>query len=109
MVDTVALAKVWEASDKNFFADHRDRKTHIRNSYKGECAGEYWSLGAHDKDRRRILLCRVDSSGFYLDDNQILKVPFLAFADESIEDTDEVLLPLIKQIMSEAYQREKRR
>lgn len=109
MVEAKALALVFERSDKGFFIDHPDRKAHIRNAYKGEAHGEFWTLGTHDIERRRILLCRTDSDGNFLDKDQILKIPFLAFADETIEDTDAVLLPIIKQIMAEAFQREKRR
>jgi hypothetical protein len=32
----------------------------------------------------------------------LLKIPFLLFADETVEDTDEVLLPLVHQIMVDA-------
>ena len=107
MVETAALALVWDKSDKGFFSDHPDRKAHIRNPYKGECSGEFWSLGIHDADRRRIILCRADRLGNLLPNNQVMKIPFLAFADETIEDTDTVLLPIVGLIMAEAYQREK--
>lgn len=109
MVEPKALALFWDKSDKGYFTDHPDRKAHIRDAYRGENAGEFWSLGPHDHDRRRILLCRCDSDGNLLPDHKVLKISFLAFADESIEDTDDVLLPIIKQTMSEAFQREKRR
>jgi hypothetical protein len=94
-----ALARVFDQSDARFFAQHRDRKAHIRKSYIGEHEAEFRSLGWHDKDRRRILLCRVDYEDKPLPDNKVMKVPFLAFADETIEDRDEILLPIIKEIM----------
>lgn len=109
VTDKKALALVWDQSDKNYFVSHPDRKSHIRNAYQDECKGEFWTLGPHDKDRRRILLTRADYEGNYLPDNKVLKIPFLAFADETIEDTDDILLPIIRQIMAEAFQREKRR
>ena len=36
------------------------------------------------------------------DGQQILVIPFLAFADETIEDRDDILLPLIHRIMMDA-------
>ena len=109
MVEAKALAFAFDRSDKGFFLSYPSRKVHIRNAYKDECRGEFWSLGPHDKSRRRILLCRVDHEGNFLDNDRIMKIPFLAFGPETIEDTDEVLIPIIKQIMAEAFQREKRR
>ena len=70
--------------------------------YADECAGEFWSLGDHQRTRRRILLTRADATGNKLPDNKILKIPFLAFADESIEDRDDILLPIVQQIMQDA-------
>lgn len=109
VVNNKALALVWDQSDKNYFVSHPDRKAHIRNTYQDECKGEFWMLGEHDKDRRRIVIIRVDYEGNSLPDNKVLKIPMLAFSDESIEDSDEVLLPIVKQLMAEAFQREKRR
>lgn len=107
--------------DAQFFADHPDRYAHIRKPrpilvrtpqrsvhYEPECRGEFWSLGPHDERRRRIILWRVPKDNVHYDpDNpQILKIPFLAFGDETIEDTDVVLLPIIHQLMLEAAQKQ---
>jgi len=35
-----------------------------------------------------------------------MKIPFLAFSDETIEDRDDILLPIIEEIMLDAYARE---
>ena len=105
-------------SDEQFFLAHPDRQAHIRSPrlvpaidksravrMVEECQGEFWSLGDHDKKRRRILLWRVPSDRWNQIPNHdgrtqpIMKVPFLAYSDETIEDTDEVLLPLLEQIM----------
>ncbi len=98
--------------DAQFFVDHPDRKTHIRAPrkvlttdvqravrYLDECELQFRSLGAHDRKRRRILLTRVDFVGDPLPDNRVFKIPFLAFADETIEDRDDVLLPIVNDIM----------
>ena len=105
MSDT-ALAKLWERSDANYFRRWPDRFFHIRNAYKGENAGEFWSLGSHDENRRRIILTRVDYEMKPLPDNKVLKIPFLAFADETIEDDDDVLQPIVRDIMADALKRE---
>lgn len=103
--------------DEQFFADHPDRQAHIRLPirqqrinkqralvFEDECAGEFFSLGDHKKERRRIVLWRLPKDNPYYDPakQQILKIPFLAFADEDIDDRDDILLPLIQRIMEEA-------
>ncbi len=106
--------------DSQFFADHPDRQAHIRfpqkhmviNRQRGtrvayECEGEFWSLGEHDRDRRRIIAWRIPKDNPFYDRNkpQILKIPFLAFADETIEDTDDILLPIVHEIMQDALKK----
>ena len=112
---TVTLVK--NDPDKQFFVDHPDRQAHIRlpvkvlqadrqraTRYVNECEGEFWSLGEHDKDRRRILLWKVPPTNQFYDPKKpaILKIPFLAFADETIEDRDDILLPILHEIMVNA-------
>lgn len=115
-MDLIVNNKVDE--DVLFFQRHPDRKARIRKPrlvqirdkqrairYAPECEGEFWSLGEHDKERRWLLLTRVDFKNNPLPDHKIIKLPLLAFADETIEDTDEVLLPLIEQIMTDQLKR----
>ena len=110
---TVTLRKLDE--DGQWFSDHADRKSHIREPRKtieiekrthqtqimSECEAEFRSLGDHNKDRRRILLWKVPKDNVYYDPKnpQILKIPFLLFSDETVEDRDDILLPLIHEIM----------
>ena len=98
------LAHFWEKQDAGFFAQHLDRKAHIRIAYQGECEMEFRSLGPQNEDRRRILLWRVPKDNPHYDPKArpVLKIPFLAFAEESIEDRDDILLPLIHNIMVDA-------
>lgn len=105
--------------DAQFFADHPDRKAHIRKPrlelhldpkshavrYLDECEMEFRSLGPHEKDRRRIVLTRANVLGALFEGGRVLKIPFLAFADETIEDRDDILLPIIEQIMRTAVPR----
>lgn len=103
--------------DEQFFVRHPDRWTHIRVPLKvmardrqravgfvDENEIEFRSLGDHKRDRRRILLYRVppDNPHWDPDKPQILKVPFLLFADETVEDRDDVLLPVIHEVMTNA-------
>ena len=110
MTDSKALAKLWERNDEKYFRHYPDRRYHIRPTYKGECAGEFWTLGPHEENRRRIILCRVDAMQeplLYNGKEVVEKIPFLAFADESIEDSDDVLFPIVRDIMADALKREK--
>ena len=72
--------------------------------YLDECELEFRSLGGHDKNRRRLIRGRVPADNPFYDPDrpQLLKIPFLAFADETIEDTDEILLPILHDIMKRA-------
>ena len=99
-----ALQVVFDNSDQAFFKAHPDRFAHIRLPYKGESEGEFWKLGEHNRARRRILMWRVPKENPLYQQLQqpVLKIPFLAFNDETIEDTDDVLLPIIHTIMTEA-------
>lgn len=100
-----ALAHLWEDVDKRFFAQHHGRYCHIRKPYEGECEAEFQTLGYHERNRRRIILWRVPPDNRYYnpDRPQILKIPFLAFADEEIADTDEVLRPLVHDLMVDEF------
>jgi hypothetical protein len=89
-------------ADEQFFADHPDRRSHIRNANPHEFNGEFWSLGPHDSLRRRILIWRTPEYHPAAKRYPLLRIPFLAFADETIADEDSVLLPLIDKVMRDA-------
>lgn len=99
MTNPKALAKLFEKSDALFFVGHPTRMSHIRKPYIGEHEAEFQTLGYHEFNRRRILLTRVDFERKFLPDNKLLKIPFLLNADETVEDTDDVLLPIIEEVM----------
>jgi len=101
------LQMLWERADTVFFKEHASRCFHIRKAYKGEMRGEFWSLGQHEENRRHILLRRVDFEMKPLPDGKVMRIPFLAFADETIEDTDEVLFPIVRDVMLDALQKVK--
>ena len=86
--------------DAQFFTDHPDRSYRIRLPEPKECSGEFWSLGDHESSRRRIICWKVPRGNpAFGTFGKILKVPFLAFADETIEDDDATLKPIMDQIM----------
>lgn len=106
--------------DARFFRQHSDRQAHIRAPHKilhidaqratmyvDECEAEFRTLGEHKRDRRRILLWRVPADNPFYDPRRpsLLKIPFLMFADETVEDRDDILLPILHQIMSEAREK----
>lgn len=94
-------------TDEQFFHVHPDRQARIRMPEPyNECHKEFHALGDHPSHRRRILLWKVPKENRFYDSKhpQILKIPFLAFADETIENTDDVLLPIINIIMMEQLQ-----
>ena len=87
--------------DEQFFADHADRLCHIRPVRKREQNSEFMTLGPHDRERRAILVWKVPK-GHPFGAGRIIRIPFLKFADETIEDDDRVLMPLLDQIMKNA-------
>lgn len=85
--------------DSQFFLQHMDRHAHIRDAKPQEFSAEFNQLGMHDMDRRRILLWRGPRNTELA--GRVVKIAFLAFGDETIEDTDKVLMPLLKEIMQQ--------
>lgn len=104
MSERKALIVAFDNSDKLFFEQYPDRQAHVRLPFRGEADGEFWSMGDHQRSRRRILLWRVPKHNPAYDriKNPIMKIPFLAFANEDISDNDDTLLPIIHTIMMEA-------
>jgi hypothetical protein len=107
-------------TDEQFFQLFPDRNYHIRKPVKeividkqraahfgDECEAEYRTLGPHSKDRRCIILYRIprDSPHYDPQKPKILKVPMLLFADETVEDRDDILAPILHGIMEDARSR----
>lgn len=100
--------------DAQFFAQHPDRQARIRLPskepfrdqqrtvrYLDECEIEFRHLGGHDPRRRRIIAYKLPAN-HPSHPSHIMKLPMLAFADESIRDDDETLLPIVHSIMLQA-------
>jgi hypothetical protein len=97
-----ALDRLWEKADSDFFRRYPTRMYRIRHIYNGECEQEFTALGMHEARRRRVILTRVDALQQPLSGNKIMKIPFLAFSDEAIEDNDDVLFPIVRDILTDA-------
>jgi hypothetical protein len=90
--------------DVRFFSQNTKRQIRIRRAHTGERNEEFNSLGFHDPERRRIIAWKVPK-GNPFGEGRILKIPYLQFADETIVDSDEVLLPILKEIMLDAAEK----
>ena len=106
--------------DKEFFNKFPMRQTRIRKpgrqrylnkqravQFADEFELQFRNLGDHDPKRRWVIVYRLppDNPNYDPEHPQLLPIPFLAFADESIADEDYVLLPLIHQIMMDGASR----
>lgn len=92
-------------TDQVWFVQNRDRSVMIRTASADEMNGEFMSLGPHDRSRRRIICWKVPQDVdrvFAAYRGKVLKIPFLQFSDEAVENSDEVLLPILNQIMRDA-------
>ena len=87
-----------------FFRQYTDRQARIRDAIGEESNAEFLSLGPHDRSRRRIIIVRVPDDA-RMAAGKLMKVPFLAFADETIADDDETLLPIVHHLMMDAAKR----
>lgn len=88
--------------DEQWFAEHRERVTRIREPVGFECRAEFQTLGMHQKNRERILIWRAPQEANDNGPIKLLKIPFLLFADETVENEDHILLPIIDEIMKDA-------
>lgn len=86
--------------DARFFAEHPTRQCHIRVARDGEAAADFQALGPHEARRRRILAWKVPRG--QLAAGEIVRLSFLAFGDETIEDDDATLLPLMHDMALKA-------
>lgn len=85
--------------DAAFFADHRDRMFRIRQPLAGEFESEFRSLGDHDASRRRVIVARAFGPLAKLHGVKFMPAGMLLFADETVEDRDDVLMPIYNEIM----------
>lgn len=91
-------------ADRVFFREHPERRFHIRPPFGDEYRQEFRQFWMHDEDRRRIIVFKIAAGLAKRHMVDYGRVAFLAFADETIEDTDEVVGPILAEIMGEAAQ-----
>lgn len=88
------------SGDQLFFNSHRDRKARIRKPYGVEAEDDFRSMAPHDPERRRMLVWRVPPDGPV--PGRIIPIPLIVGFDETIEDDDAILLPMLLEIMKDA-------
>jgi len=99
-------------SDEAWFREHPDRNFRIRAPKDArEFAYEFSSIGAdnYPRERRAVIAMRSFTAG---DEKmfgrpggllpRIMQIPFLKFADETIEDNDKTLAPIVREMMGQA-------
>ncbi len=86
--------------DTLFFQKHRGRHARIRKPFGNEAEDDYRQLGYHDPARRRMLVWKVPQDGPF--PGRLIPVPIITGFDESIEDDDAILLPMLAEIMNDA-------
>jgi hypothetical protein len=89
-------------ADKMFFGEYPDRKFRLREPIGDEYEREFIQLGMHEKHRRRIIVFRIAAGLAKRHGVDFGRIPFLLFADETVEDTDAVIGPILREIMGEA-------
>ena len=90
--------------DPIYFKQRPKRQTRIRTPTSGEFSHAWTMLGMHDHSRRRVLVWVVpkDNPGRSQIPDGLMRIPFLLNADESVEDDDRVLLPILADLMKAA-------
>jgi hypothetical protein len=90
--------------DVRWFKQLKLRQTRIRVPVPGEFSASWPATGDHDATRRRVLVWRVpkNNPGRKLIPDGLMRIPLLLRADESVENDDKVLLPILDWLMREA-------
>jgi hypothetical protein len=88
--------------DRMWFGEHKGRKLRIRAPIDGEYVAEFRQFGLHEMARRRVIVAAIPERLARRHGVDYMRIPFLLFADETVEDTDEVLAPILDRIMKDA-------
>lgn len=90
--------------DAIWFKQRTLRNARIRPPASGEFGQAWLMLGDHQVSRRRVLVWRVPANnpGRQLIQDGLMRIPMLQRADETIEDSDDVLLPMLDHMMKVA-------
>ena len=91
-----------DLADEQWFRDHKDRECRIRLPEPGEKESDFRTLGYHQANRRRIIVVRAHGALAKNLGIKVMRIPYLLFADETVEDTDQILAPIVHRVMQEA-------
>lgn len=97
-----AIPAAAKLDDRAFFGEHKDRRFRLREPFPGEYTAEFRQFGMHNEDRRRIIVARVAANMARRHNIDFMRIPFLLFADETVEDTDQIIAPILDKIMQDA-------
>lgn len=89
-------------ADRVWFNEHSARKLRLRPPVEGEYVNEFRQFGMHEEGRRRVIVAKIPAGMAKRHMVDYMRIPFLLFADETVEDTDEVLAPILDKIMKDA-------
>ena len=89
-------------ADRVWFAAHSGRKLRIRPPIGDEYREIFRTFGMHEEGRRRVIVCRLPGWQMRRHNVDFARVAMLLYADETVEDTDEVLAPILDELMREA-------
>ena len=90
--------------DLRYFTQLPKRQTRLRTPAPGEFVTSWRLLGDHQPDRRRVLIWRVpaDNPGRRLIEDGLMRIPILLRSDETVENDDATLLPILDAQMRAA-------
>ena len=86
--------------DTTWFRSFPLRQARIREPMAGEAEGEFATLGMHNPKRRRMLIWKAPPDS--PQPGRLIPIPFLLAADESVENDDSTLMPIIAELMENA-------
>lgn len=99
---TPPALRQWDIIDERWFSQHPDREVRIRVPEAGESESDFRTLGLHSLRRRRIIAVRAHGALAARMKIKVMRIPYLLFADETVEDTEENLRPIVDRLMREA-------
>lgn len=90
--------------DEHWFRLHPSRRSRIRPPVIGEFGAAWQMMGMHNITRRRVLVWRIPANnpGRGIIPDGLMRIPMLAHADETIENEDHTLLPMLDVMMKAA-------
>ena len=94
--------------DVIWFGQRLKRNFRIRRPADREFMQAWQLLGEHRSSRRHVIVWRVphDNPGRRVVPDGLMRIPFLAFADEAFDDSDETIGPIFHHLMADAAEKQ---